>query len=272
MRYVIGVAMGALLALLVGVPSFSVDDDTETEPPLFSVYCDFLETAMAGKCVPKASGVLLMLSLGAAVGALGAAASHRLRPPADAAVRSAEPQDRATTDHTPPWALTADKDREDVVREAALEIVAAVAKKHADQAQVLTIRRKDAWRHINSGLINRAVKLRIGSPTDSAVDHALEMGWLTSRGTGPEASLALGRTAPPEAAETNTGAATLSDLAASAPEETGQGPQAATATETQHAAPSVFDELENLVRLHERGTITDTELEAARARLLNDDT
>ena len=275
MRYVIGVATGALLALLLGVPSFSVDDDTETEPPLFSVYCDFLETAMAGRCVPKASGVLLMLSLGAAVGALGAAASHRLRPSADAAVRSAEPQGQAVPSQASPGSgLTGDKDREDVVREAALEIVAAVAEKHADRARDPTIRRKDAWRHISSDLIDRAVKLRIGSPAGWAVDHALQMGWLTSRGTGPEASLALGRTAPPEAAETDTGAATLSDLAASAPEETGQGPQApsATANEAPRAAPSVLDELENLIRLHERGTITDTELEAARARLFNDDT
>ena len=207
-----------------------------------------------------------MAGVGALAGVAGAAVLRR-RELQD----SAAPQDQATTGHRPPGAITGDKDRDDAIVEAALEIVAAVAKKHTDRAQVLTIRRKDAWRHINSDLINRAVKLRISSPAGRAVDHALEMGWLTSRGTGPEASLALGRTAPPEAAETRTGAAT-SDQAASAPEETGQGPQApsATATEPQRAARSVLDELENLIRLHERGTITDAELAAARSRLLDD--
>ena len=265
MKYVIGALVGAVLAVLPGIPAFTTWTTADTKPSLFDLYCH--EGAMWRDPPACPSGrTALVAGVGALAGVAGAAVLRR-RGLQD----SAAPQDQATTGHRPPWALTVDKDREDVVREAALEIVAAVAKKHADRAQVLTIRRKDAWRYINSDLINRAVKLRIGSPAGKAVDHALEMGWLTSRGTGPEASLALGRIAPPEAAETRTGAAT-SDQAASAPEETGRGPQApsATAIKPQRAARSVLDELENLIRLHERGTITDAELAAARSRLLDD--
>lgn len=274
MRYVIGAAVGGLLALLLGVPSFSLsaDDDTQTTPPLFSVYCDFLESAMAQKCVPKASGIMLMVSLGAAVGVLGAAASLRLRPSADAASGTDAPRDQATPSRSSHGGVAGDKDREGVVLEAAVEIVAAVEKKHADRARDPTIRRKDAWQCISSDVSSRAQQLRVVGLAGSAVEHALEMGWLTSWGTGPEASLTLGRTAPTAAAATDTDDAT-SDQAASAPEEVGQRPQApsATAAETESAAPSVLDELESLIRLHERGTITDAELAAARARLLDND-
>ena len=106
-----------------------------------------------------------------------------------------------------------------------------------------------------------------------AFDHALEMGWLTSRGAGPEASLALGRTAPPEAAGTGTGAAT-SDQAASAPERTGRGPQPSSATAAgTKRAPGVFDEFENLntsprARHHHRRRTSSRQSTPARQRQL----
>ena len=261
MKNVIGALVGAVLAVLPGIPAFTTWETADTKPSLFDLYCHEGDGWEPPAC--PSGRTALVVGVGALAGVAGASVLRR-RDSRD----SDAPQHQATTGHKPPRAITGDKDRDDVILEAAVEIAAAVAKKHADRAQVLTIRRKDAWKHVNSDLIDRAVKLRIVNPTGSAVDHALEMGWLTSRGTGPEASLALGRTAPPEAAETDTGAAT-SHRAASAPEETGQGPQAPTATGTQRAERSVFDELENLVRLHERGTITDAELASARARLLD---
>ena len=266
MKYLIGAVFGAVLAVLPGIPAFTTWISTAPEKPfLFDLYCYEGERRGDPPACPGGR-TALVAGVGALVGVAGAAVRRRFE-----LQDSAAPQDQATTGRRPPGALTGDKDRDDVIFEAAVEIVAAVAKKHADGARDPTIRRKDAWRHVNSGLISRAVELRISSPAGSAVDHALEMGWLTSRGSGPEASLALGRTAPPEAAGTGTGAAT-SDQATSAPERTGRGPQpsSATADETKRA-PGVFDEFENLIRLHERGTITDAELAAARARLLGND-
>ena len=265
MSYLTGALVGAVLAVLPGIPAFTTWTTTDDKPSLFDLYCHEGEGWRDPPVCPSGR-TALVAGVGALVGVTGAAARRRFEQQ-----DSAAPQDQATTGRRPPGALTGDKDRDDVIVEAAVEIVAAVAKKHTDGARDPTIRRKDAWRHINSDLIVRSVELRISSPAGKAVDHALEMGWLTSRGTGPEASLALGRTAPPEAAETRTGAAT-SDQAASAPEETGRGPQApsATAIKPQRAARSVLDELENLIRLHERGTITDAELAAARSRLLDD--
>ena len=264
MRYGIGAVVGALLALLLGVASFA-DDDPETRPPLYSVYCDFLESALAQRCVPKASGVLLMLSLGAAVGTVGAAVSLRLRPPAEDASRSAEPRGRAT-----PSRRSGDEDREDVVVKAALDISAAVEKRHADRARILTIRRKDASTYISDDVRDRAARLGVVNLAGSAVERALEMGLLQSWDTGPEASLALGPVAPSAAAGSDAGAATREPPESG---ETGQSPRAvpARAAETESAAPTALDEIETLIRLHERGTITDAELAAARARLLNND-
>lgn len=263
MRYGIGAVVGALLALLLGMASFA-DDDPETRPPLFSVYCEFLESALAQRCVPRASGVLLMLSLGAAVGTVGAAVSLRLRPPAEDASPSAEPQGRATLSRR-----SGDEDREDVVVKAAMDISAAVEKRHADRARILTIRRKDASTYISDDVRDRATRLGVVNLAGSAVERALEMGLLQSWGTGPEASLALGPVAPSAAAGADAGPAREPPESG----ETGQSPRAASAraAEAERAAPTALDEIETLIRLHERGTITDAELAAARARLLNND-
>ena len=268
MRYGIGAVVGALLALLLGMASFA-DDDPETRPPLFSVYCEFLESALAQRCVPRASGVLLMLSLGAGVGTVGAAVSLRLRPPgstAEDASRSAEPQGRAATLSQ----RSGDEDREDVVVKAALDISAAVEKRHADRARVLTIRRKDASTYISDDVRDRAARLGVVNLAGSAVERALEMGLLQSWDTGPEASLALGPVAPSAAVGSDAGAATREPPESGEP---GQSPRAVSdrAAETERATPSALDEIETLIRLHERGTITDAELAAARARLLNND-
>lgn len=202
MRYGIGAVVGALLALLLGMASFA-DDDPETRPPLFSVYCEFLESALAQRCVPRTSGVLLMLSLGAAVGTVGAAVSLRLRPPAEDASRSAEPQGRATLSRR-----SGDEDREDVVVKAAMDISAAVEQRHAKRARILTIRRKDASTYISDDVRDRAARLGVVNLAGSAVERALEMGLLQSWDTGPEASLALGPVAPSAAAGSDAGTAT----------------------------------------------------------------
>ena len=71
MRYVIGAVIGAVLALLLGVPSFGLDRYTESEPTLLATYCDLERTARERECVPSGIGIVSMVLFGAAVGALG---------------------------------------------------------------------------------------------------------------------------------------------------------------------------------------------------------
>ena len=83
-RYVIGAAIGALLAVMLGVLSFNVDGDTESFPPMFSTYCDFARSQWEGGCVPSGTGIMLMVILGAGMGALVVAALQRRKPTPDA--------------------------------------------------------------------------------------------------------------------------------------------------------------------------------------------
>ena len=254
-RYVIGAAIGALLALMVGLPSLGADDDTESPPPLFSVYCDYERSMWEGQCVPSGAGITLMLLVGAGVGALGAAVLNRRKPTQDAgagdssaqtqpsdpsaAIRAAlvEARSRATAiaraagdkrsaqaQPSDPSAVTraalvearsrtaaivhaTDDSRssvDDVISEAALDISAAVERKRDSVVQSIlraedpgsaseetikrreTIQRKFAATHISDDLSERATRLGIVNLAGTAVERALEMGWLSSHGTGPD--------------------------------------------------------------------------------------
>ena len=79
-RYVIGAAIGALLAVMLGVPSFNVDGPRLSLPPLFSTYCDLERSEYERECVPSGTGIMLMVLLGAGMGALVVAALQRRKP------------------------------------------------------------------------------------------------------------------------------------------------------------------------------------------------
>ena len=382
-RYVIGVAAGALLGVMLGIPSFSVDQDTESAPPLFSIYCDTFRSPFAGECVPSGSGIILMLLVGAGVGALAAAALGRLWPTpqqdeggdADggspdkrgalgavlvqargriAAVaqaageqrtvshqsqRSAQTQRSAPSDaggapsdvtlaaidearsraaaaaqtagdqHTPDGAVVSGGD---VVLQAAFEISAAVEQRRDSVVRMIlsvdnpyaiseeetrrkeTIERRLAWTHISDDVREHAQRLGIINLASTAVDRAVEMGWLTSHGTGSKQ--VLSRTSDPLQAPTPpqpTGGSDQSTAAAPSAESPHQDPvelseqpdpatdaasSAAEAAATDAASSAaeaagpepMMEQYESLIRLHERGVLTDAELQAAKSRLFSD--
>ena len=79
--------------------------------------------------------------------------------------------------------------REVVILDAALEISAAVERKR-DSSFDPTIWRKSATTHISDEVRDRGARLGVVNLPGTAVDRALEMGWLVSRGSGPAQILA----------------------------------------------------------------------------------
>ena len=286
MRFVVGAAIGSLLALLLGVPSFIADRDTKSEPPLFSTYCDLPETFFVERCVPSPSGILSMVLAGAVVGVVCAAPMHRRRPAEGAASAHARsgPSSIQGAGSVDGNRQASGDTRDRVVSEAAQQISAAVERKRdltvqsllsAEGPERTTIRRKDAAAYISDTVRSRASHLGIVNLAGTAVDRALETGLLRSQGTGPEALLS--RTSRPlELATSPSDHPTTSDHAETAQENPTVHRQEQTASAdhasaTKRAAPEALEDLENLIRLHERGILTDTQLEAAKSRLLSDD-
>ena len=275
MRYVIGAAIGAVLALLLGVPSFNVDRYTESEPPLFSTYCDLERTAWEGECVPSAGGTLGMVVLGAAVGAIAAAALRRRKSTSDTAdesspgARSGPIPDGGAVDRR---RREKDKARDDVVLAAAQEISAAIERRR-DSTVHQTIQRKSATGYISDEVRDRGTRLAIVNLAGTAVDRALEMGWLRSQDEGPDQLLS--RTSRPlPAASDSTGDAPVADGVESTAAESEKPHEDAEVHQDQVPAAKrtgSLEELESLIRLHERGILTDAELEAAKARLVGRD-
>ena len=73
---IIGAIVGAVVAVLIGIPSFTISSDTESEPPLFNMYCSD-SSYFTGKC-NVGPGTLLVIVVLAAVGAgIGYAISRR---------------------------------------------------------------------------------------------------------------------------------------------------------------------------------------------------
>lgn len=77
---IIGAAAGAVVAVLVGIPSFTVSSDTETEPPLFNMYCSD-SSYFTGKCNVGPGTLLVIVVLAAAGAAIGYAISRRRASP-----------------------------------------------------------------------------------------------------------------------------------------------------------------------------------------------
>lgn len=269
MRYVLGAALGAVLALLLGVPAFNTDRDTQSEPLLFSTYCDLEAMARewTAECIPSGSGIAFMVLAGAGVGALAAAALHRRRSTqeseseddGDPSARSGPTPDGGAADRR---RQEKDKARDDVILEAALEISAAVERKR-DSSVDQTIQRKHAMSYISDDVRERGTRLGIINFSGTAVERAVEMGWLRSQGTGTDVILA--RTSVP-LQDTSDSTEDASELGE--PDEDADA--SADRPPTTRSAPDSLEELESLIRLHERGVLTDAELEAAKARLLSD--
>ena len=73
---IIGAILGAVVAVSVGIPSFTISSDTQSEPPLFNMYCSD-SSYFTGKC-NVGPGTLLVIVVLAAVGAgIGYAISRR---------------------------------------------------------------------------------------------------------------------------------------------------------------------------------------------------
>lgn len=265
MRYGIGAAIGALLAVLLGIPSFTIDREANTEPPLFRVYCDLNKTDFWDfKCVPGA-GTAAIILVGAGLGAIGAAAFRR----------SASGQSRTATGTT----RTAQKRPgsgsfpvlgrwiDDLVQEAARDLARKI-----DNHDYKYIPHSSIYLQIDEPLRKRARALGIEDLAKRALDAAIEEGTLT-RGTGLNPRVS--RTSQPLASEAEPAAGAASSDHAPAPQEdpakssSDAAAPPAQDSEAEQPAPSLLDELEDLIRLHERGTLTDAEMEAAKARLLS---
>lgn len=268
MRYGIGAAIGAFLAVLLGIPSFTIDREANTEPPLFRVYCDLNKTDLTDfgdfKCVPGAGTAAIVLA-GAGLGAIGAAAFRRST--------SGQSRTAAGTTHTaqkrPDSGSFAGLGRriDDLVQEAARDLARKI-----DNHNHKSIPHSSIYLQINRPLRERARALGIGDLAKRALDAAIEDGTLTREtGLNPRVS----RTSQPLASEAELAAGAAPSDHAPAPQEdpakSSSDAAAPTAqdSEAEQPAPALLDELEDLIRLHERGTLTDAEMEAAKARLLS---
>ena len=106
-------------------------------------------------------------------------------------------------------------------------------------------------------------------------------GWLRSQGTGPHqllfrTEIPLEVSIPPEATSDSKQSAAASDRAEPLQEEAVEPSEdsdtgTVEASATERTASESLEELESLIRLHERGVLTDAELQAAKSRLLDED-
>ena len=269
MRYGIGAAIGALLVVLLGIPSFTIDREANTEPPLFRVYCDLNKTDRWDfKCVPGAGTAAIVLA-GAGLGAIGAAAFRR----------STSGQSRTATGTTRAAQKRPDSGSyaglsskiDDLVQEAARDLARKIDN-YNYKSNYKSIPHSSIHLQINRPLRERARALGIGDLAKRALDAAIEDGTLT-RETGPNPRVS--RTSQPLASEAELAAgAASSDHAPASKEDPAKSSSDAAAStaqdsEAEQPAPALLDELEDLIRLHERGTLTDAEMEAAKARLLS---
>ena len=266
MQYGIGAAIGALLAVLLGIPSFTIDREANAEPPLFRVYCDLNKTDRWDfKCVPGAGTAAIVLA-GAGLGAIGAAAFRRSTSGQSAtATGTTRTAQKLRSDSRSYAGLGSRID--DLVQEAARDLARKI-----DNHNHKSIPHSSIYLQIDRPLRERARALGIGDLVKRALDAAIEDGTLTREtGLNPRVS----RTSQPLASEAQLAAGAAPSDHAPAPQEdpTKSSSDAAAPTardsEAEQPAPALLDELEDLIRLHERGTLTDAELGAAKARLLS---
>lgn len=267
MQYVIGAIAGAALAALLGIPSFTVDAEDDSEPPLLGVYCDLTKVdPWEPKCEPGAGTAVIILAgagIGAACGAAIRGRKSEQSPEAGGTAQAA--QKHPGSGLYPGLGSKID----DLIREAALDLV-----RNIDNRKTKSVPFDQVYLQIDSRYRDRARQLGIGDLAKRALDAAVEDGMLIHKtGLIPRVS----RTSQPLPSEEELADSAMSSDHATAPQEdpeksrsdaaapTGQ------ASETERPAPALLEELENLIRLHERGVLTDAELGAARTRLLSND-
>ena len=77
MRYVLGALLGAVIAILPGIPAFTTYEEADSKPALFDVYCDVDYWAGEAEC--PSSKTVLVAGVGALVGLGGVAIGARKR-------------------------------------------------------------------------------------------------------------------------------------------------------------------------------------------------
>lgn len=267
MRFVIGALIGASLAVLLGIPSFTIDREANVEPPLFRVYCDLNQTDYWDfKCVPGAGTAAIILA-GAALGALGAAAFRRRRP--EQATTGGGALGTARMPSSTRSAGLSDE-VDDLVQEAASGLATRI-----DNHENKSVPYQQTYLLIDQGLRERARVLGIGDLAMRAREAAIGRGVLRREaGVVPQ----LSRTSKPlEFASEQVESAASSDHAPAPQEHPAKSSRdtdtpTAQASEAPRSAPGLLDELEGLARLHERGLLTHEEFRAAKSRLLSEDT
>ena len=276
MRYVVGALVGAIIAVLPGIPAFATWGSASSKPVLFDVYCDhdFWEVSC-----PSAK-TALVAGAGALAGVGVAARRSKRREPASTSTTGTVPAPArqtpaATTDPSRPR-RERDEARDAVVLEAALEVSAAVEKRcDSGGAHDQTIERRFASQDISQDVRDRAARLSIVNLPGTAVEHALDMGWLRGQGTGPHQILF--RTSAPLPTLSGSGESSLSSTRASSSDSEPDGYHEDTKPDTQQTPPAertepaTLQDLESLTRLHERGLLNDDEFETAKSRLVDGD-
>ena len=162
MNYVVGAVIGAGLAVLLGIPAFTTDRDTQSEPPLFSTYCDLEQTAWEGECVPSGTGITLVVLIGAGVGALGAAA-----------FRSRTSESNTSDTQTPSTKRIRSSDIDSLVQEAAHDLA-----KKIDEREDKSIPSRDVYYLIDERLRDGARRLGVGDLTERTLNAAVVNGTL----------------------------------------------------------------------------------------------
>ena len=168
-----------------------------------------------------------------------------------------------------------DEDADDVVRDAALALAWAI-----ENSRTRTIRWRDAGQFLGDGFRRRASRAGVLNLPGESLTAAIEQGLLMLLDRkAPDARVArtsaplpeLGSTASGDETDDGAGEDSQSQEPNRATIETAAAGKAATAEAPQPEPdgqdPQLLENLESLIRMHERGVLSDAELEAAKRRL-----
>lgn len=168
-----------------------------------------------------------------------------------------------------------DENPDDVVRDAAVALALAV-----ENSRTRTIRWRDAGQFLDDGLRRRASRAGVLNLPGESLTAAIEQGLLMLLDRkAPDARVARTSEPLPELGSPDTAAgddsvdenaqgqqpqpAAAETAAADSSVETAAAPE----PEADEQDPQLMENLESLIRMHERGVLSDAELEAAKRRL-----
>lgn len=167
-----------------------------------------------------------------------------------------------------------DEDPDDVVRDAALALALAV-----ENSRTRTIRWRDAGQFLDDGLRRRASRAGVLNLPGESLTAAIEQGLLMLLDRkAPDARVARTSEPLPELGSPDTadGGEADENSQGQQPQPAATEPAAADSSVQTAAAPEpepdgqdaqLLENLESLIRMHERGVLSDDELEAAKRRL-----